>query len=320
MSNQEILLPSTLGEYVIDITSNPLIIGFGLLSITLFLYWLPKLLKGHANTRKAIQAFKKEFFSGKTNKEISANKLDQETIQRIQNNILEDHMDEISKKIGLSRQWQDLKSSMFWYSDKPFPVVDNSVLNTVFSTNSIIEQFLSSRIERKAPIFTAIGVLGTFLGIVIGVASASKGLASPDIEIARASMSNLLSGAELAFITSIIGVLLSTIYSVVSERSRDVTSKKIEKLRSQLSEIIVPRSGGLSAASQVHALHESYLSQSDKMVNALSDIARNQRNLANEMQSIVGAVASLKDEDKEKNVISIFPTKKPTSKETEEEI
>ncbi|MEP0071935.1 MAG: hypothetical protein ABJE79_04475 [Marinomonas sp.] len=60
----------------------------------------------------------------------------------------------------------------------------------------------------------SIGVLGTFLGLVIGIQSASTGLASTDSNIARASLEDLLGGAGLAFITSLAGLALSLLFNI----------------------------------------------------------------------------------------------------------
>lgn len=50
------------------------------------------------------------------------------------------------------------------------------------------------------------GVLGTFIGLVVGINGAAAGLASTDANLARMSLEELLSGAGIAFITSLAGL------------------------------------------------------------------------------------------------------------------
>ncbi len=61
-----------------------------------------------------------------------------------------------------------------------------------------------------AGMLTALGLLGTFLGLVTGISSVSFGTAEATIE----SIENLLRGIATAFYTSIVGVILSILFNV----------------------------------------------------------------------------------------------------------
>ena len=61
-------------------------------------------------------------------------------------------------------------------------------------------------------LLTGLGILGTFLGLAAGVGSASSGLSSGTPSEITTSLQNLLAGASLAFLTSIVGILCSILF------------------------------------------------------------------------------------------------------------
>ena len=74
-------------------------------------------------------------------------------------------------------------------------------------------------------LLTGVGILGTFLGLAAGVGSASSGLSSSNPVEITVSLQQLLSGASLAFWTSIVGIVCSILF-VVGER---FSSRKLHK-------------------------------------------------------------------------------------------
>ena len=61
-------------------------------------------------------------------------------------------------------------------------------------------------------LLTGLGILGTFIGLAVGVGSASSGLSSDSQEAITASLQQLLDGASLAFLTSIVGIFCSILF------------------------------------------------------------------------------------------------------------
>ena len=61
-------------------------------------------------------------------------------------------------------------------------------------------------------LLTGLGILGTFLGLAAGVGSASSGLSSGTPSEITTSLQELLAGASLAFLTSIVGILCSILF------------------------------------------------------------------------------------------------------------
>ena len=61
-------------------------------------------------------------------------------------------------------------------------------------------------------LLTGLGILGTFIGLAVGVGSASSGLSSGSQQAITASLQQLLDGASLAFLTSIFGIFCSILF------------------------------------------------------------------------------------------------------------
>lgn len=88
-----------------------------------------------------------------------------------------------------------------------------------FSLQAIVEPYIHIRFYNTVPNhLTGFGILGTFVGLAAGVGLARTGLTGgADIEEMRLALGQLLSGASLAFLTSIVG-LASAITFVIAER------------------------------------------------------------------------------------------------------
>ena len=80
--------------------------------------------------------------------------------------------------------------------------------------NTIIFPELSLKTYQALPNrLTGMGILATFLGLAAGVHAASRGLTSGDPTEITAALQNLLSGAGLAFTTSVVGIGCSLTFS-----------------------------------------------------------------------------------------------------------
>lgn len=87
-----------------------------------------------------------------------------------------------------------------------------------FSQHSILWHRMNMRFYNAFPNFlTGLGIIGTFVGLVWGISNAAPGL-SGDMEQSKAALSGLLSGASLAFYTSIAGLVSSIIFSFLEKK------------------------------------------------------------------------------------------------------
>ena len=73
-----------------------------------------------------------------------------------------------------------------------------------------VDVHIHKRLLEMAPdIFTSLGILGTFIGLVWGL----KNFQPTDYEVMTTSVSALVDGIKVAFLTSIYGVALSVVYT-----------------------------------------------------------------------------------------------------------
>lgn len=85
---------------------------------------------------------------------------------------------------------------------------------TYLSQRTILWPLVSMRFYNALPnMLTGLGILGTFIGLVAGISLAAPGLNSSDINDAKNALEKLLSGASLAFLTSIFGLISSIFFS-----------------------------------------------------------------------------------------------------------
>ncbi len=82
------------------------------------------------------------------------------------------------------------------------------------SQRTILWPRVAMRFYNSLPnMLTGLGILGTFIGLVAGISLAAPGLNSSDIQDAKNALQKLLSGASLAFLTSIFGLTTSIVFS-----------------------------------------------------------------------------------------------------------
>jgi uncharacterized protein YoxC len=117
---------------------------------------------------------------------------------------------------GLEGLWTEFQETLVL----PGPMGDPVIYNTdqsgcCFNLHTIVPRRLNLKFYGAVPNYlTGMGILGTFLGLVGGITIASKGLASGDSSQLQQSLQGLLSGASLAFLTSIGGLVASIVFSV----------------------------------------------------------------------------------------------------------
>ncbi len=58
---------------------------------------------------------------------------------------------------------------------------------------------------------TAVGILGTFLGLAAGIGMAAEGLTASAQQAVTQALKQLLAGESLAFVTSILGIFFSLV-------------------------------------------------------------------------------------------------------------
>ena len=185
------------------------------------------------------------------------------------------------EQIGMLNWWEQINQNF------TYEVNDNKVYTTTDFINSFLnfDKFITTHTSRgviSAPsVLTGLGIIGTFLGLSIGVGSASAGLASPDISIARNAMSQLLEGAQLAFLTSLAGLFFALVmrlsFTARSERIR----VKIEDFNGLLSTVAIPKDSGISGLAALNNIQKNTQGISnDEVIASLKNIVSNTRDIS----------------------------------------
>ncbi|MBQ4847926.1 methyl-accepting chemotaxis protein [Pseudoalteromonas sp. MMG005] len=126
----------------------------------------------------------------------------------------------MSKTKYLSDSWREFNETLLIpYVDFEPDNEDEKILNThhtstYFNQRYILWSKVNMRWFNALPnILTGIGIVGTFIGLVAGIYIASPGLSADNIDEAKKALNVLLSGASLAFLTSIAGLSSSMLFS-----------------------------------------------------------------------------------------------------------
>lgn len=117
------------------------------------------------------------------------------------------------------------------FVDQPRLLGSADSIQRYFSSAALEKAFVSPATMSRSSFLTALGALGTFLGLVVGVGAASTGLASTTGSEAVEAISKLLGGSELAFTTSLLGLSLALAHSVYlnhRRRRHGVVSAKMQ--------------------------------------------------------------------------------------------
>ena len=91
-------------------------------------------------------------------------------------------------------------------------------------------------------VLVSLGLVGTFLGLTIGIYSAAEGILSPDPKVVQAAMGVLMGGAKLAFAKSLAGVVAAMIWSFRYGQLEDVWVERRARARAWLDETFPPLS------------------------------------------------------------------------------
>lgn len=142
--------------------------------------------------------------------------------------------------------WQDYRKSLI----KKEEMSNGSPRTVLYCTSAANDYFTLSAIAQKADIpfwqnaggyFTGLGILGTFVGLVIGLYGLD--VTSPDITVLKNGIAGLLSGIKFSFVTSIIGVICALLFNfrhkaIVSSAVQEI-DKLVEKLESMYPRLTV---------------------------------------------------------------------------------
>ena len=183
---------------------------------------------------------------------------------------------------SLSHLWWEYRESFVFPDESEASVLDDHQLavknsqspHNFFNEETIIERHIDlRRLEAASTTLTSIGILGTFIGLTIGIAGLSHNLdnfASADLTKA---LTILLKGASLAFVTSVVGMSLAITFSCIEKHCLRKTKEQIVKFVDKLERSLL-----LVTSEQV---------QRDMLVE-LKEQTRLLENFSNELATSIG--------------------------------
>lgn len=119
-----------------------------------------------------------------------------------------------------------------------------------FNASSLAREITENRLLAAVPGFlTAIGVVGTFVGLQLGLSELNIGN-NADVSEMKAGIAHVISGAKIAFMTSVWGVFLSVVFNFFEKFLESGVRRRIHKLQTRIDKIF-PR---LSAEYQLQRI------------------------------------------------------------------
>lgn len=175
--------------------------------------------------------------------------------------------------------WREFDESLVYSSDK------NLLSNTLdaehfFNSNTLAYGLTANRMLAAAPSFlTAIGVLGTFIGLTLGLKDLQ--VDAGEIETLKSGVSTMINGAAVAFMTSVWGIGFSLVLNMFEKFVERRALKSIRKLQQRI-DYLYPRLPAEHSLVQIAAatdeskealqeLHERIGDRLQETVSGMSD-------------------------------------------------
>mgnify|MGYP005642693313 FL=1 len=146
--------------------------------------------------------------------------------------------EKIDNNTYVGKQWNEFDETLVLSHDgrKLFNTVDASYF---FNTQNLARGITDSRIISSAPgLLTGMGVLGTFIGLQLGMGSLNLNFAN--VEDLTKTIIPLVKGATVAFSTSVWGILTSIIFNLSEKTVEAYVRKKITFLQDKI-DFLYPR-------------------------------------------------------------------------------
>ncbi|NWH06733.1 anti-phage ZorAB system protein ZorA [Desulfobacter latus] len=108
-----------------------------------------------------------------------------------------------------------------------------------FNTSTLAPEITENRLLTAVPAFlTAIGVIGTFAGLQMGLSGLSL---SKDVgvDVLRDGIGHLINGASIAFLTSVWGVFASLVFNFLEKLSEKFIRDRIRRLQERIDTLFV---------------------------------------------------------------------------------
>lgn len=178
--------------------------------------------------------------------------------------------EELSKNKFIEPFWRKFNESLLKtgnFEDKG-KVYSTIGANYLFNEVNLIYSCINIQIYKAVPsILTGLGILGTFLGLILGLSQID--LATSDINVLKNGIKGLLSGASMAFSTSLVGISLSILFLFIKRSIMSSLSKKIIKLQSTIDNLFIYK----SPESILYDIFDNIKEQTDELKKFNTELA-----------------------------------------------
>ncbi|WP_287125702.1 anti-phage ZorAB system protein ZorA [Desulfobacter sp.] len=143
------------------------------------------------------------------------------------------------KREEYGKLWKEFDETLVFSPD------GSRIFNTLdaahfFNTGSLSKGLTENRLLAAVPgFFTAIGVIGTFVGLTMGLASLEISQ-NAGVDVLRQGIGNMISGASVAFLTSVWGVTSSVLFNFFEKIMERYVRKEIARLQNRI-DYLYPR-------------------------------------------------------------------------------
>ena len=164
------------------------------------------------------------YFFNKELKEVSSSSyIAQEDYEKLNNNFLE------GKYSTLKEEWDSFSESIFFENGIAFQTVDAELF---FNDSTLLRERMNKRLLDYIPqLLLAIGLFGTFLGLVLGLSGLD--LSAGD----NSQLNNLINGTKVSFLTSLYGMYFSIAVSFLMNIHIGDYEENILKIKNNLNRI-----------------------------------------------------------------------------------
>lgn len=238
------------------------------LTITLFVCFLLLLLSAYWKASRSIKTIENALKDVKT-----------ENFSEHRLNI----SDVLKKKKIIGDLWSEFEETLVEVRTADNRIIYKNTLDAAyfFNTSTLAAGVSDSRLTAAVPGFlTAIGVLGTFLGLQQGLFGLQLG-ADASTEQLRSGIDLMIKGASVAFSTSVWGVFLSLIYNLIDKVVDRVKRNHVARLQMRVDLIfprLTPEELLTSIATDTHQSRESLQGLAEKIGDKLQETMSNVSN------------------------------------------
>jgi hypothetical protein len=143
-----------------------------------------------------------------------------------------------SKEAGVGHLWLEFDETLVEVKTSSGVFLRNTLdAGHFFNTHTLAKQVTENRLIAAVPGFlTAIGVIGTFVGLQLGLAGLNLG-AGASVGDMQIGISNVVDGAKVAFLTSVWGVALSVLFNFGEKWLEQRIRNRIRRLEDSIDRI-----------------------------------------------------------------------------------